>query len=302
VGLPFGSRDQLVALSEGGRSVAAGNGTGIDIFDVVTQSSIRTLDFPEGTVVSMDLSPDGRFVVVGEGRTVHLVDTSTGKAAWTIPPLAEPVSVVGFSYDGQYLAVGGKEPKVRVFSVATGKPLAAAADGLPHEFAGARCKPPSQPCQVSALSFSRDSKRLVTASDDRTARVFNLETGREEANFPHVGPVVYAVFTREDSRYLATSSNDFIGRVFEVASGKEMWHLPLRVDDFFPLQFTDRDKYVLWAASSGDEVIVERHPWRLQDMLDDACAILSRDLAPDEWKPYSTTALRACPKSAAPPR
>ena len=106
-----------------------------------------------------------------------------------------------------------------------------------------------------------------------------------------------AVFTREDARYLATSSNDFIGRVFDVSGRNEMWHLPLRVDDFFPLQFTDRDKYVLWAASIGDEVLVERHPWRLRDMLDDACAIVSRDLTTEEWKPYSDLELQACPSS-----
>jgi WD40 repeat protein len=301
VGPPFGVRDQFIAVSDRGRFVAAGDGGGVDIVDVASHAS-RTLDFPSEAVASLDLSPDGRFVVIAEGKTVHLMDTATGKPASTIPPFAEPVSVVAFSYDGKSFAVGSREPRVRVFSVATGKPLAAVADGLPHEFAGARCKPPSQPCRVSSLSFSRDGKHLATGSDDRTARVFDLGNGREEASLPHVGPVVYAVFTREDARYLATSSNDFIGRVFDVSSRNEMWHMPLRVDDFFPLQFTDRDKYVLWAASIGDEVLVERHPWRLQDMLDDACAIVSRDLTPEEWKPYSDLELQACPASANRPR
>ena len=301
VGPPFGVRDQFIAVSDRGRFVAAGDGGGVDIVDVASHAS-RTLDFPSEAVASLDLSPDGRFVVVADGKTVHLMDTTTGKAASTIPPFAEPVSVVAFSYDGKSFAVGSREPRVRVFSVATGQPLATVPDGLPHEFAGARCKPPSQPCRVSSLSFSRDGKHLATGSDDRTARVFDLGNGREEASLPHVGPVVYAVFTREDARYLATSSNDFIGRVFDVSSRNEMWHLPLRVDDFFPLQFTDRDKYVLWAASIGDEVLVERHPWRLRDMLDDACAIVSRDLTAEEWKPYSDLELRACPSSANRPR
>jgi WD40 repeat protein len=298
VGAPFGVRDLFIAVSDRGRFVAAGDGGGVDIVDVASHAS-RTLDFPSEAVASLDLSPDGRFVVIAEGKTVHLMDTTTGKAASTIPPFAEPVSVVAFSYDGKSFAVGSREPRVRVFSVATGKPLAAVPDGLPHGFTrqvNRRRNPVA--CRRSR---SAGTKAPRHRGDDRTARVFDLGNGARKPAFRR-RPSGVCVFTREDARYLATSSNDFIGRVFDVSSRNEMWHLPLRVDDFFPLQFTDRDKYVLWAASIGDEVLVERHPWRLQDMLDDACAIVSRDLTPAEWKPYSDLELQACPSSANRPR
>jgi len=296
IGPLLATRDRYIAVSERARVIAAADDSSVEVIEVATRRT-RTLPVASDVVTAIDISPDGQFVAIGDGKTLQMVSTSNGKPLWTTPPFDGTVAAVAFSYDGQYVAVGTKEPTIRVFIAKTGQPLATVAGGIHHEFVGSRCKPPSQPCQVSSVVFSRDNKHLATSSDDRTARVFDLDTGRQEATFAHVGPVVYAVFTRDDARYVATASNDFTGRLFEVATGKEMWHLPLRDGDFFPIQFAEHDKYVLRASSIGDEVVVERHPWRVHDMLDDACSIVSRDLAAEEWRPYSEVPLQACPES-----
>src|SRR5439155_1091246 len=75
---------------------------------------------------------------------------------------------------------------------------------------------------VSILAFSRDGKRLATASEDHTARVWDLDTKKPVASFSgHVG-VVNAVAFTADGNTLATASEDRTAKLWEVATGKEL--------------------------------------------------------------------------------
>ena len=74
--------------------------------------------------------------------------------------------------------------------------------------------------RVNSAAFSADGRRLVTASDDRTARLWEAGTGKELAVLRgHEGRVNSAAFSA-DGRRVVTASEDYTVRLWEVAHGQ----------------------------------------------------------------------------------
>jgi WD40 repeat protein len=69
---------------------------------------------------------------------------------------------------------------------------------------------------VHDVQFSRDGRLLVSAGDDETARVTDLETSREIFTLTgHRGAVLAAAFS-PDGKQVATASADGTARVWEL--------------------------------------------------------------------------------------
>jgi WD40 repeat protein len=78
---------------------------------------------------------------------------------------------------------------------------------------------------VQVAVFSPDGNLIVTASDDTTARVWDVATGREIARLMgHRGPVKSAVFSPDGNR-IVTASDDTTARVWDTATGREVARL-----------------------------------------------------------------------------
>jgi WD40 repeat protein len=75
---------------------------------------------------------------------------------------------------------------------------------------------------VVSAAFSPDGTRVVTSSDDNTARVWNAASGREIAALRgHERKVNSAAFSPDGTR-VVTSSDDKTARVWNAASGREI--------------------------------------------------------------------------------
>ena len=72
---------------------------------------------------------------------------------------------------------------------------------------------------VQATSFSPDGRRIVTASDDKTARLWEAESGKPIGEpMRHEGAVRAAIFS-PDGRRIVTASGE-ITRVWDAENGK----------------------------------------------------------------------------------
>jgi WD40 repeat protein/serine/threonine protein kinase len=79
--------------------------------------------------------------------------------------------------------------------------------------------------RVFSARFSPDSRRLVTASVDKTAKVWDVATGREL--FPlvgHISWVISASFSPDGHRIL-TASTDQTAKLWDAVTGRELRHL-----------------------------------------------------------------------------
>jgi WD40 repeat protein len=122
---------------------------------------------------------------------------------------AEPAGVTArrLSASGRWLVLGTGPGEIRVRDTLAGDP--------PRRLDGHRQA-------VISLEFSRDERRLLSGARDQTARLWELETGRELAVFPGHRMAVSALAFAPEGGRIATGSWDDTVRLWETATGAEV--------------------------------------------------------------------------------
>ena len=86
--------------------------------------------------------------------------------------------------------------------------------------------PARRPCgPVRSVAVTPDGSRIVTGSEDNTARIWDAASGRELAQLTgHEGGVRSVAVTPDGSR-IVTGSEDSTVRIWDAASGRELAQL-----------------------------------------------------------------------------
>ena len=121
---------------------------------------------------------------------------------------------------------------------------------------------------VLSAAFSPDGARIVTASRDKTARIWDAATGKQIAVLRgHENPVLSAAFSPDGAR-IVTASGDKTARIWDAATGKQIAVLRGHEDTVNSAAFSpDGTRIVtasddktarIWDAASGKEITVLR--------------------------------------------
>ncbi|MCE9604419.1 MAG: protein kinase [Planctomycetia bacterium] len=99
--------------------------------------------------------------------------------------------------------------------------------------------------ELTVARLSPDGRRIVTASYDGTARLWDASTSEPAAPpLVHAGPVTWAEFN-SDGSLLATCSDDKTVRLWEAASGRPVGAPCLHDERVVKIQFSSDGRYLL---------------------------------------------------------
>jgi WD40 repeat protein len=119
--------------------------------------------------------------------------------------------------------------------------------------------------ELTSVAFSPDGQRIVTASEDGTAKVWNAASGREMLTLKgHSSGIGSAAFS-PDGRRIVTGSFDATAKVWDAASGKKLLTLCGHTDFIRSVAFSPDGQRIVtgsgdktakvWDAASGREVL-----------------------------------------------
>lgn len=207
-----------VSFSPNGKHlINLGRDNTIRVRDIETGVDVKTLTSTGGYTETMALSSEGNYLGIS-------IMPENAVKLWreeTIARFPHEVRVMTaeISSDGTLLATGGRDNKVRLWDVETQK--------LHHTLSG-------HIAPIQALAFSPDGTLLVSSGGrnweeqpgddgitytfsardsvvDKTAKVWDVATGKNIGTFEHLGPVRGIAFSR-DGTLLATSAGRTIIR------------------------------------------------------------------------------------------
>jgi len=205
----------LGRLRHGGKVVAVAWGAGVIVsggrdrtarlWDANSLREIHSLAHPN-PVLAVAVTTDGKQVATSdESKVVHLWNAESGLELKPLPNYGR-VDVLAWSPDGQRLACGYTESSaIRIWEVPS--------------FNQRPDTPFIHQKPVTALAWSRDGKYLASGSNDRIARVWDAENGRELARLPHDDNLA-GVSWEPDGRLLATGGLDQSLRVWDTGAGE----------------------------------------------------------------------------------
>jgi WD40 repeat protein len=176
-----------------------------------TGSPAMTLTVPvPAPVTCLAYSPDGKSLAIGRYGVVTLVSLASGRPEREIEEPGLAIHDLEFSPDGRRLAVAGGE------SGSAGRVIlydAVAQFGRVRVLEG-------HGDVIYGVAFSPDGKQLATASLDKTARLWSLESGKALFTLTDHSDSVYAVGFTPDGNSLVTGSADRAVKVFDAKTGK----------------------------------------------------------------------------------
>ncbi len=209
---------------DGQRVVTASFDKTARVWEAQSGKLLATLQGHGGAVRSAQFSPDGqRVVTASDDKTARVWEAKSGKLLATLQGHESAVFSAQFSPDGQRVVTASVDRTARVWKVQSGKLLATLQE------TGVLVNSPQLPSvevalrrisNMNSVQFSPDGERIVTGSFDKTARVWEAQSGKLLVALQgHESRVNSAQFSPDGER-IVTGSFDKTARVWEAQSGK----------------------------------------------------------------------------------
>lgn len=157
---------------------------------------------------------NGRLASTADDLIVKVWDLRTRQVALALDELlTRRANSLAFSPDGLRLAVGSADGAVQILD---GTPMGGTSDtGEVHILEG-------HEHAVVGLAYSPDNRRVVSASRDGTAKVWDVDSGRETMTFRRHRAALTGVVWTLESRQVASASWDGTVRIWDADTGVDV--------------------------------------------------------------------------------
>jgi len=136
------------------------------------------------------------------------------------------------------------------------------------------------------VAFSPDGTKVVTANGSSGALLWDIASGQQVRAFiGHQGDVWGVAFS-PDGNYLATGGTDRTARLWDIQTGQEIRRFTGHTGEIRSVVFSPDGKFILTANEDNTARL-----WLidLDDSIQAVCAMLTRDLTPEERAQYGIT-------------
>ena len=262
--LHAGSLVRYAAFDPAGeRLVTCGGDNAARLWDARTGRSAAPPLRHQAGVWHAAFSPRGdRLVTAALDGTAGVWDARTGAAV--TPLLVHPAAVgyATFSPDGRQVLTASADRAVRVWDARSGNCVWPAwTHAYVHEGLNRVRLPWERFAGIGDAAFSPDGRRVVTRSEAKAARVWDVKTGQPVTPPLQHGSYVLRAEFSPDGRRVATAGQDKAARIWDAASGRLVAG-PLRhTDDVYFARFTPDGRRVvtgsrdatarIWDAETG---------------------------------------------------
>ncbi len=110
---------------------------------------------------------------------------------------------------------------------------------------------------VIAIAMSPDSNYVATGSRDKTAKLWELSTGREVRSFLGHEASVNGLDFSSDGKFLITSSGDKTARIWEVETGREIYSISPEADYVTDVGFGPNNSYFIVAGYTDTARVID---------------------------------------------
>jgi len=203
---------ESVAFSPDGKLLASG---GFDrmvrMWNARNGAMVKTFEWAGGAILSVTFSPDGKlFATGGEGGVTSVREVETGREVMVgrLTDLIDAVTSLAFGSDGNLLAIGSRTSgTINIWDVGRNRrqknfSLVGHTD------------------TVESIAFSPGGKILASGSRDQTARLWDLDSGKELGTLAGHASAVNVVAFSSDGKSLATGSYDRTIKLWDVSTLK----------------------------------------------------------------------------------
>ena len=239
---------RAVSFSAGGSRLVAASGSRATVW-TLSKRGAHVFRSTGREVWAVAITPDGMHVATGDtGGRVQLWNLRTGGRV-NLNGHSDAIERLAFSSDGKSVVSASDDETAHVWDVATGRPIAELRghDGIVHSAAFApngeivtgdqdgtirTWLTSSDPVRVELprpnerrlrdVSFDQKGQRIVTASEDRTARIWALPGARVLHVLSHgrqPGDWVESARFSRDGRLVLTAGADGTAKVWRASSG-----------------------------------------------------------------------------------
>jgi WD40 repeat protein/DNA-binding SARP family transcriptional activator len=238
-----------VAFSPDGMRLATASYDGTaKIWDAASGRELLTLRGHTGEVYRVAFSPDGRWLATGgEDGTARVWDAASGQELFSLVSGHHgAVGGLAFSPDGERLATGSDDGTLQVWRLSSESGSAQGGHVTPQGARELFTLATGHTDLIVAIAFSPDGKRIATASNDGTAKVWDVSTeldtgansGQELLTFSGHTDQVRDVTFSPDGKLIATASADGTAKVWDATSGQVVLNLTGHASEVWGVAFS----------------------------------------------------------------
>jgi len=275
------------AFSRDGRLLAIASGDTLRLIDVASGRQAATVKYEE-PITALAFSPDSRYLIAtDEGKSAYILNASGNGKFLRLEHREDVKRLISFSPDSRYLITASEKDDLYIWEAGSGRQV--------RVFEGSGNQP---------FAFSPGGGLLAVETGRNITRVWNVDKWQEVVSLKHMAAVKAVIFSA-DAKFLATAEDDGTARIWDASKWQEVSAMNYGKSRG-QVVFSSNLRYLATAEEAASSWLLAPELWPLRpaDLIEQACARLTRNLTLEEWELYlpGKAPHKTCPNLPAPDR